>query len=218
MSSAPSAKEAAKKAQSWSEAEGAEQKRFRIMAGGGVLVVLLLAFFALKPSGDEVVAAAPAAKPAAAAEATPATAEVPAGPSVPGVSGGGGGGFSGGGGRPGGGASSSRTPTRAASAPGFTREHGAALGLSPRAAAALADSAAGRRGARGAAAAPPTSGRAAVSRATTMMSEPGAGTALVTVPSGTPLTLSGCQPAAGATWCRATHASFSGWVRQSDIG
>ena len=88
----------------------------------------------------------------------------------------------------------------------FTRERGLALGLSPRAIAALADSASGNRG------------RASVGRATTLMSGPGSGTALVTVPSGTPLSLNGCQAVGGATWCQASHAGFSGWVAQADIG
>lgn len=213
MQPATPKKDAPQKDPSWNDDEEAAQKRFYIMASGGLLVVLVLAFFALKPSGDDTVAqAAPAAE--STTEATPADAELaaaeaPAAPRVPGTSGGGGGGFSGGGGRPGGGGAA---PKRANSVAGFTQERGVALGLSPRAAAALADSAAGHRGAA------PTSGRATVSRATTLMSEPAAGTVLVTVPSGTPLSLSGCQTAAGATWCRAAHAGFSGWVRQSDIG
>ncbi len=198
---------------SWNDDEEAAQKRFYIMAGGGLLVILVLAFFVLRPSGDEVAAATPtAAAPAdPAAEVEFVAVQAPAAPPVPGTSGGGGG-FSGGGGRPGGGGTAA--PRRANSIAGFTQERGVALGLSPRAAAAFADSATGRRGSSG----PPTSGRATVARATTMMSEPASGTALVTVPSGTPLALSGCQQAAGATWCRATHASFSGWVLQSDIG
>lgn len=204
------------------DANEAAQKRFYMTAGGGLLLVLVLAFFAFRPASDEAPAPSlPAASPDASAAQgeTAAAAPAPAAPSVPGVSGGGGGsrGVSGGQGRPGGGTAT--TPAaRGAAAPtagAFTAERGRALGLSARAISALSDSAASRNGGS---APPPTNGRASVGRATTLMSAPGSGTALVTVPSGTPLTLSGCQPApSGATWCRASHAGFSGWVSQSDV-
>ena len=216
MSSGPPAKPSD---QTWSDAEEAEQKRFRIMAGGGVLVVLVLAFFALKPSGDTAAPAPTLPETSSEASAVPDSAvaqpeATPAAPSVPGTSGGGGGGGRGGGSPGGGGSSATKAREHETAPSSFTREHGVALGMSPRAAAALADSASGRGGRP----TRPTSGHATVARATTMMSEPAAGSILVTVPSGTPLILSGCQPAAGGTWCRATHAGFSGWVRQSDVG
>ena len=209
---------AAKAKPSASDAEAAAQKRFYLMAGGGLLIVMVLAFFALRPAPDDVAAAAAAPAAAAPAETPPsdpaAAAPEPA-PPVPGVSGGGGGSGvrAGGGGRPGGGASAPAKPARpgaGAAAQPFTRERGIALGLSPRAAAALADSASRSRSA-------PTSGRAAVTRATVIMSGPASGAVLVTVPSGTPLTLGGCQDIGGSAWCRATHSGFNGWVRQSDV-
>ena len=201
-----------------SDAEDAAQKRFYLMAGGGLLIVLALAYFALRPAADEAVAATPAAadSTAAAAPAPDAAPAAPAAPSVPGMSGGGGGrSAGGGGGRPGGGVAAAPTrPANAgagAAAQPFTRERGIALGLSPRAASALADSASRSRSA-------PTSGRAAVTRPTAIMSGPASGTVLVTVSSGTPLTLSGCQDVGGSAWCGATHSGFSGWVRQADVG
>ena len=198
------------------EAGAAARKRFYFMAGGGLLIVLVLAYFVLRPAAEVAVAATPAAGVPTATAAAPAAPAAPVASPVPGTSGGGSGGRSagGGGGRPGGGgAAPARPPAPAATAAGqpFTRERGLALGLSPRAASALADSASRSRAA-------PTSGRAAVTRATVIMSGPASGTVLVTVPSGTPLTLSGCQDVGGAPWCQATHSGFSGWVRQSDVG
>lgn len=212
---------------SFSDNEEAAQKRFNIMAAAGLLIVLVLAFFVLTGGSDDAEAATTAPAPAA-AEAAPDSAAA-AEPAVvdaappPGVSGGGGGGagFSGSSGRPTSGTGTTtarRAPDRSAAATVFTRARGALLGLSPRAASALADSAAGHRGASAAAADAPTSGPATVGRATTLMSEPGSGTVLVTVPSGTRLSISGCTPSASGTWCRASHAGFSGWVLQSDIG
>ena len=196
-----------------SDAEDAAKKRFSILAGSGVLIVVVLGFLVLRPEPEveDVEEPVPVVltDSAATAAAAPSTAAPPSG-----------GGRGSGGGRPGGGGGGGGAPSRLSAAVeqvrSSVRDRGLSLGLSPRAAAAIADSAAGRSG--GSAPASPGGSAGSAGRATTIMSEPGGGAALVTVPSGTAFSVGSCETAGGSTWCRATYGSVSGWVRQSDVG
>lgn len=218
----PSKATAADSTNAWT-AQEAEQKKFRILAGVGVGVVLLLGYFALTLGPEEPPAPAAAAVAAPADSTADSTAVVavapgPAAPPPPPGMGGGaaGGGGGGGGGRP----TSGAAPTRPAGAAreqvrDAAREKYTSQGLRPRAAAALADSAAGRPGQTAGASA--ASGRATAARATNLLSGPGGGPVAANVPAGAPITLSGCEPIGGSTWCRASFNGASGWVRQADV-
>ena len=215
-----SSKNAATAPSGW-EAQEAEQKKFRILAGVGAGVVLLLGYFALT-LGPEKPVAAPAAAAAAPADsavvaavaAAPAPAPLAPPPGMSGGASGGGGG--GGGGRPTSGAAptlpagAAREQVRDAALQNYTSK-----GLRPRAAAAFADSAAGRPGRTASATA--ARGRTTAARATNLLSGPGGGPVAANVPAGAPITLSGCEPIGGSTWCRASFNGASGWVRQADV-
>lgn len=201
---------------SWNDEEAA-QKRFNVMAGVGVVVVLLLGYFAFAGGDDEAsqavgVSPDPAAAPAAVAEAPAPAAPAPLPPGLSGGAQGGGGG--GGGGRP----TNGPAPTRPA---GYTADQGRAAavehytsrGLPPRAAAALADSAARRSQPSGSGGAAVT---ARVARATVLMASPGIGAA-ATIPAGASLTVSGCKPQGGEAWCQVSYNGMTGYVLQSDV-
>lgn len=207
--------DANKSSQGSSDAEVAEQKRFRLMAGAGLVFVLVLAYFAFTLGDDEaeVATAVPATDSTAVAE-TPPVEEAPSAPLPPGVSGsaGSGGGLGGGGG----GSRGSAGPTRPAGSDRTGAEaHYTSQGLGARAASAFADSAAARS--RRPAAPPPATGSAHAARATSLMVSPGAESSSLTVPTGAVLSLSGCERHGSETWCRATANGITGWVRQADV-
>ena len=198
----------------WDAKEAGQKQRVNIMIGVGAVVVLVLATFALFGGGDDAprtVDATTTAEPGAPVEV--AAAAPTEAPPPPGLSGGAsGGGSFGGGGRPG----AAPTPTRPAGADRkVVEERYLGRGLSPRAAAALADSAVGREAGPNAPAAIIGSVRSA--HETPLMSGAGAGSTAMTVPAGAAVSLGGCEARDGETWCRASYNGVSGWVRQADV-